>query len=472
MGNNCSCSSFFPLFSFPIFAECRAERREEDAWIVADSVAWLLLAFGTLIAITLFCFPDMTIRIVAPGVTGSVRASAVYLVKWCGLAFIPLCWTGAACGILYAYDIFYVAALAQLLSNLILALAITFTAPSLGAGCLVLGVLAGAGASTLAYHLGVARLRRRFGPKLRVAIDFNCLRRAFKLAAPLIGNVIAGQSISIVINRALSRLPLGSLAAFGYAWKMSSIAQLLPKCMLSTVVFPKFSATWYSGGRAEFAASCIRAVRAATYIAIPLTALCWALRRPIVAMLFQRGAFTGTDATAAGILFGLLVLNGPAASVTASLNRAFSAVQETRLPVAIEVGGNVIALASIPFLTARFGAVGAAFAYMLIPWATACCLIVCFGRRFGVSPVRSLGGFVGLTLLSGCISVWLGAAAGRLIGSAFANTALSSAGTVIGGAIIAGAIYYTATLYLGFPEARTCSSLIRRIVRMPVHQAR
>lgn len=457
-------SSILPFVLVPIFAECRAKRSEQDAWIVADSVGWLLVVFGTVIAVALFCFPELAVSIVAPGVAGDVRTTAVFLIRWCGLAFIPLCWTGAACGILYAYDTFYIAPLSQLTANLALVFAIAFGAPGLGAASLAVGVLAGASASTIIYSTKVAELRRRFGPKSHAGVDFGRVRTALKVAAPLIGSVIAGQSTSIVVNRVLSRLPVGTLAAFGYAWKMSALVQLMPTA-LSTVLFPKFSKAWYSGGQEDFAASCIRALRAAIYIAMPLTALCWMLRRPLVELLFQRGAFTRFDAQSAGILFGLLILNGPAASVAASLNRAFYAVQETRMPVLIDIGGNALALVFIPLLASRFGAAGAAFAYMLLPWIAACGLIVLFRRRFGKFPIKELSRFAAVTLFWGLVSAGVGAAAGNIAGSAFGSPALISTGTVLCGAVVAATIYYLATLRLGFSEARSCGSFIRRIVR-------
>jgi putative peptidoglycan lipid II flippase len=455
-----------PFVLVPIFAECRAKDAEHDAWHVADSVGWLLVVFGAIIALILFCFPELVAGIVAPGVAGDVRTTAVFLIRWCGLAFIPLCWTGAACGILYSYDTFYVAPVAQIVSNAMLVLAIACGAPRLGAASLAIGILGGAGSSTLIYSMSVSALRRRFGPRRRAGIHFANLKSAWRLAAPLVGSVLAGQSTSVVVNRVLSRLPVGTLAAFGYAWKMSSLVQLLPGAF-STVMFPKFSEAWYSGGREEFSASCLRALRSTTYFAIPMTVLCWTLRRPLIALFFQRGAFTASDAATAGALFGLLVLNGPAAAVVASLGRAFYAVQETRIPVILDVAGNVLALVFIPLLAARFGAPGAAFAYMLLPWITACGLIVLFKRRFGSFPVLELGSFAAVTLLVAAFSAWLGNGVGQSAGRMFENRVLVAAVTVLSGGAVAAAAYYSATLLLRFPEANGCSRFLQRVLRFP-----
>jgi putative peptidoglycan lipid II flippase len=459
-------TSILPFVLVPIFAECRAKHAEQEAWHVADSVGWLLLVFGGCIAGILFCFPELVAGVVAPGVTANVRTTAIFLIRWCGLGFIPLCWTGAACGILYAYDTFYVAPVAQLASNAMLVLAIACGAPKLGATSLAVGILAGATTSTLIYSVSVSVLRRRFGPERRVGIHFRSVQSAWRLAAPLVGSVLTGQSTSVVVNRVLSRLPIGTLAAFGYAWKMSSLVQLLPSA-LSTVMFPKFSAAWYSGGREEFAASCIRALRATTYFAMLMTALSWALRRPLMVLFFERGAFTASNAATAGALFGLLVLNGPAVAVVTSLGRAFYAVQETRIPVLLDVTSNILALVFIPLLAARFGGPGAAFAYMLLPWAVAVGLIMSFRRRFGSFPVLELGGFAAVTLLVAAFSGWLGSGIGQFAGGLVEKRVLVAAVTVGCGGAVAAATYFLGTLLLRLPEAAACSRFLLRVLGSP-----
>src|SRR5712692_10467137 len=43
-------SHILPFVIVPIFAECRAKNREQDAWAMADAIGWVLAFFGSLIA--------------------------------------------------------------------------------------------------------------------------------------------------------------------------------------------------------------------------------------------------------------------------------------------------------------------------------------------------------------------------------------------------------------------------------------
>jgi putative peptidoglycan lipid II flippase len=448
-------TSILPFVLVPIFAECRAQGREEDAWKVADSAGRLVLLFGIAIAAFMFFRPELTTSFVAPGLSAPVRAIAITFIRWCGLAFIPLCWTGAACGILYAHNVFEVAPLAQLASNLIVMLAIVAGATRLGPASLIVGVLGGAVASTAMYSIKVAQLRKRAGYRSPLlSIDIPSLRKALRIAAPLIGSVIAGQSTSIVVNRVLSRLPVGTLAAFGYAWKMGALVQLMPSA-LSIVLFPRFSETWYSKGPEHFAADCARAFRSVLYIALPLTFVCRAFRIDIVALLFHRGAFSSADVAVAGLLFGLMILNGPAASVSASLGRSFYAIQAPRFPVMMDITGNCLELLFVPLLAARYGAAGVAFAYMLLPWFTGTGLLTIYARRFRTFPLRDLAAFALQATLVGAAAAWAGAAASAAVSGGASFDSFTALLRVASGAGLALMLYFGATLMLRFPEALT-----------------
>jgi putative peptidoglycan lipid II flippase len=455
-------TNILPAVLVPIFAEYRAQENEPEAWVLADSVARMLLLFGAIIAAFLFFRPDATASMVAPGLAGDVRTTAVFLIRWCGLAFIPMCWTGAACGILYAYEIFQIAPLSQAASNMLVAVAIVLGGGKLGVASLAIGLIAGSAASTGIHVAKVATLRHQYGPKNRfTGFNFPAIKKAFRIAAPLLASAISGQSTSVMINRVLSRLSVGTLAAFGYAFKMGALVRLTPLAMM-TVLFPKFSAAWYSRGRENFIEGCWRAMRATIYIAAPLTALCWALRTPLIALTFQRGAFSSSDVRVAGTLFGFLILSGPPISLAMALGRAFCALQDTRTPLLTDVGGNLLELTLIPLLAARFGANGAATAFMITPWITTTGLVILFRLRFGMFPFRDLTRFVLWTGVAATSSAWVGAVIGQTCGGPIRSPIFSSAVEVAAGGGTALTLFYIVTLLLGFAEARSLRGFLIR----------
>jgi putative peptidoglycan lipid II flippase len=459
-------SYILPFVIVPIFAEYRAQGKEEDAWILVDSVSRLLLGFGISIAAIMFFRPDWVIGFIGPGLSGQSKTAALFFVRWCGIAFIPICWTGAACGILYAHNVFAVNPIAQLLANLILLGAILVGSAKLGATSLVIGILGGALASTTVYTISVVRVRRRHGsPSRAKRFELRSIYKAFQVAAPLLGSVIAAQSTSVVINRSLSRLPAGNIASFGYAWRMSGIVQLVPNA-LSTVLFPKFSEAWFSQGEREFVARCAKALRAALFISVPMTCAAYVYRRSIVMLLLHRGAFSVSDVNSSSVLFGLLILGVPASAVAGYVDRMFYSLKEMRLPVLMDFTGNAFELAFIPLLCARFGARGVAFAYMLLPWITGAGLLTLIKRKIKGFPLREIGGFGLWIVLTSAASTWAGAWLGSVIARlAHAGSLWSSLIEMAFGGSLSLVLYCWFNAMLGFPEARRSREFVGQAIR-------
>ena len=407
-------TALLPFVLVPLFADCRSQGREEDAWAIADSLARILLVFGAIISAGLFFWPGAAIRLIAPGLTGEARVAAVFFLHWCGLGFLPICWTGAACGILYAYDVIQVGALAQLTSNLIMALAIGIAGGRLGANSLVVGVIGGAIASTCICSYKLQEVRRKSRPLRRGLISIALLRRAAGLTYPLLAAIIIGQATSVVVNRVISHLGVGSLAAFGYAFKMGIFVQLVPTAF-TTVLFPKLAENWFASSREEFVSSCVKALRCSLFVAIPIAFVCYAQRTNIIAVLFGRGAFQMSDVQRAGALFGLMLLGSPASAVTVSLSRAFYAAQKVHLPVTANVFGNICELGLIPLLASWYGLNGVAFAYGILPIITGSVLLICFFQQNPSFPSAAFMGFILKTVAIGIPCVWLATRSAQLL---------------------------------------------------------
>lgn len=446
-------TSILPYVVVPIFSEYRNQGRERDAWTALDSLANLFLLFGTLIAAAFFFFPQLATKLLAPGLAGEARTTAIFFIRWCGLAFIPLSWSGVACGILYAHGIFKVAPLAQLFTNVSLCLAIAIGAKTTGAYCVAAGVIIGAFGSAILYAVNLHRLRRNASiQRGNSGFDFPALKKLVRLAAPLLGGMIIGQASGAVVTRSLSFLTGGSLAAFGYSWKLGQMVLLTPGAM-STVLFPRLSEAWQSDTGNSFQQSYVRAIRATLFITLPTACLAYVLRLPIVTLILERGAFTLSSGTLTAALFGTLILGTPGMALSAYLDRMFYATQETKLPVAVDIGWAVLAMLSVPFVASRWGVTGVAIAYMLLPWLTCATLLALFQKKYGNFPLNQIGVFALRIVAASIGSAWLGhtyfqflsSHAGSSLGALLISIGVSSA--------ISGAAFVFVAKWLSVPES-------------------
>ncbi len=456
-------SSILPYVIVPLFAEFRNRGKEEEAWAAADALAWLMLAMGSAIALFLFCWPGFVARFLAPGLAGEGRLAAVFFVRWCGLAFIPLCWSGVACGMLYAHEVFRVAPVAQLAGNLTLLLAILTGS---GATSLAAGLVTGASASAAWYAIRLAQVRCRLGPRhCRQGAGFGALGKVFLLAAPLIAGLVVGQTTGAVVTRALSHLAAGSLAAFGYSWKLGQIVLLVPSA-LTTVLFPRLSEDWQSKGPEQFIAGYVRALRAVFFVAMPLACVCYAERGPIVTLLLERGAFSASAATTTAGLFGVLILGAPGSAAVMYLDRMFCAIQDTTSPMIVDIAGGIGLMAVAPAMASRFGVMGAAVTTMLLPWLLSGLLLALFQYRHGGLPLKEIGQFALAVTVLAAGSAWLGGTLGRTLGSTlgtvlggiFAHSAILRVGS---GTLFAALTFFAVTRLLGLPETVACQRHLR-----------
>ena len=447
-------TSILPFVIVPVLAEYKAQGKAGDAWASMDALAKLLLVLGSLIAASLFLGSGPATDLLAPGLTAEARSTAVFFVRWCSFAFVPLCWSGVACGILYAHGIFRVAPLSQAVSNLAVLLAIMILGHRLGATSIVVGVLLGTIGSASIYASNLARVRRQFAPRERARGTIFALRKLARLAAPLLAGIIVGQTSGAVVTRALSRLAVGNLAAFGYSWKLGQIVLLSPSA-LSTVLFPRLSASWHSEGPTEFTADVVRAIRAIFFVTMPLMCVSFALRGPIVTFLLQRGAFSSSAAQITAMLFGILILGAPGTAIAAYLDRMFYAMQETSTPVIVDTSCAFVAMVIVPTLAARFGVQGVAFVYMLLPWVTSGVLFVLFQHRHKDLrlPSKEFRGFFLRIGVCAVVSAWLSAMVASLCKGLIGVPWLSTTVTLLVGTTVAGVLFLASSSLLGLREA-------------------
>jgi putative peptidoglycan lipid II flippase len=256
------------------------------------------------------------------------------------------------------------------------------------------------------------------------------------------------------LNRALSTLPPGSLAVFGYAWKLGSVMTFLPMS-LAVVLFPQLARDWVRGPDAYHNA-CRDALRAALFLGLPAAALFFTLQDPLVRLMLQRGAFSGQATAPAVEIFGLLVLAAPAAIVTGYLTRMLHAAWNTRAPAWVQAIGATILMASAPVVTTHWGLRGVAVLTAGVTWGNALLLLSVMQRRHGNVGIDGLGLFclrVGGVALA---SAWVASAALRL-SPWLSGTAMQLAVALL----LGGGTFLLGTAATGIPEARRCLEYAR-----------
>jgi putative peptidoglycan lipid II flippase len=444
----------------PTFTALLTRQQREAAWRLASSVGSLVfLLLAAIGALGAWAAPWLVRNLIAPGfVSPEQQALTVMLLRVMLLTPVIFGISGLLMGILNAHQHFLLPALAPAFYSGGIIFGLLVWSPQMGVHGLAWGTVLGAALHLLVQLPGFRSHSPRFTPGL--GLDNPVVRQVGRLMAPrLLG--AAAVEINFLVNTILaSAQPEGSLTALANALTVMLMPQALIAQALAVAALPTFSAQVARQEWRALRTTLGQALRGVLYLALPASLGLILLRRPIVAMLFQGGAFgaRSTELVAWALLWYAAGLVGHA--LLEVVVRAFYAMQDTRTPVAVGVGAmtlNVIfsLLFARAFLTYGLPPHGGlALANSLATALEAATLLVILRRRLGGLEVSQIRRGVAATLAASAIMGlglwgWLSLAEGR------------PAWWVGGvGALLGAIVYFGTTRLLGSPEARLAPSLL------------
>jgi len=445
----------------PVFSEFCARGEQDQAWQTAFSLANLLLLPAGLLALLVMAYPQPVARSLAPGLAGEAHQTASLLVRCFAPACALMVWSGVATGVLYAHRIFWLPPTVQIAGNIILIAAILSFGRIPGVTGLAFGVLLATGAGLALYLHQLRTLLNQAKVRLRWAIQISDpgLRKSLRLVSPLLASVVLAQCTAVILNRVLSELPSGTLAQFGYAWKLSQMVSLAPLA-LATVLFPRFAELKLAADGEAFRDLCTRALRMALFLSLPLAGLVWAVREPVVAFLLQRGAFSPHATETVGRLFGLLLLGAPAAVLTGYLEKISYATQDMWAPLAGQLLTALLVALLASRIAAQFSAEGVMLLCSSLTWIVAVGLSLRLSWKHKALALGRLAPFSAAIVLLALAGSWVGGKSANLLVQLSAASFASSALVAVGGLLAGGILFFGLALLVRAPEASQLSQFL------------
>ncbi len=453
----------------PTFTGLLARGRRVAAWNLALSMAnlvWMVLSALSLLSA--FLAPQLIRSFLAPDFPPEQQALAAALLRILLLAPTLFGLSGLLMGVLNAHQRFLLPALAPSMYWLGMIFGLLFLVPSFGIYGLAWGAVLGA-----ALHLGVqvpdllrllASLPRRKGERFfrPLGLSHPAVREVGRLMGPRLAGVAVVQ-VNFVVNTIIaSGLSAGSLAAIKYAWQIMTMPQVVIAQAIAIAALPTFSAQVARGERGAMRASLATTLRGVLFLSLPAALGLILLRRPLIALLFQRGTFDArsTELVAWALLWYALGLIGH--NVVEVLSRAFYALHDTKTPVFVGTAAmtlNILFNFGFAALFDRLGWMphgGLALANSLATALEMTALLAIMHRRLrGLDGGRIGRGLwqaaAGTLCMSGALLAWLHWAGGNSIG------------LIVSVAILGGSLVYGLALYmLRVPEL---SVLLRALHR-------
>lgn len=452
-------SAFVPIFSERLEAEGRRAAWRSATVIIGSLVVVVSLVAALIVGIS---FP---LRGVVTNPTYRIALELLPIV----MPYAVLIAAATALGaVLNTLGRFGMPAFSPILLNLFLIGGAVFASPWFGETpaqrirILPFAALAAGMAQVLLHGLRCSQLGCRFRPRLeRRHAD---TRRVVGLMAPVMIGVGVMQ-LNILLDRLLAGW-LGSeaITSLYYSQRLVYLPVGLFGVALGVVSLPMLSRAWAAGKRTEMAEHLRTALGQVVFLTVPAALGLLVVRTPLVALLFQRGAFDAGD-TSATVYALLFYLPGiPAFACAKVAVTPFHAAQDTRTPVRVAVGclilNLVLNLSLMPFL--RQG--GLALATSISSWVNVLILLHLARRTMEGAAFAGLWGHAARIVAAGAAGV----AAAVAVSAAFGLDTLPDSALLGARAVhtlvplaVLGGVYTGTSLALGCRDARDLVRAVR-----------
>jgi len=440
----------------PVFADFVARGEEESAWRLASTIFNVLLVTLSVLAVLGWVFAPVYVPIVAHGFRGDEMTQTIRMTRWLMPSIVATSLAGVVSAMLNARHRFSASAVQGIAINVVTIACVIALEPRLHIYALVLGTALGLTAQLLVQLPLIVRLRM-----YRPVVDLHHpgLAKVWMMLGPIVVGSAAGQLAIFFDRHFASTLSSGYIAGMNYATKLVGFPQQIFAAAIATVIFPLLASQFASANRIGVKRSLVMGLRLVNFITIPSVFGLIALGHPIVAALFQRGAFqaSATDLCAGLLPFGAIGLAGVAASIV--LTRCCFACKETRWTVVISIAAVLLNVALSVAWLGPLGARGLLLANSVSQWLQAVLLFALVWRLVNGldwktvvwSAVR-----IGLCSLVMAFALHWIAALDVVVAPSFAARAWYLAGQVVIGAFV----FLGAARLLGVEELSIAVNLI------------
>jgi len=336
----------------------------------------------------IYLLAPLLIDLVAGGFTREGRALATALTRILLILVFTTPLAAFMSNRLNVHGRFFVPALGRSFNFIfIIVLLLAFKA-ALGIYSLAIGYVIGSVVFIAA--LGLLFRRERLGYSFKLDAPQARLKETGVLLMPLFVSAAVNYS-GILYERSIAAgLPEGSIAALSYAFKLANVPSNLLIFGAMSVALPAFSRFAADGDMAGLAALLTKGMRLVSFVIVPTIAGMVILRRPLVGLLFERGAFTtaSTALTSTALLYYVFGLCGVASVMV--MSRVFLALKEIKTMSVLGIVVVALNVILLVILTPALGFIGIPLAFSVTATVHLAAMLFVLQKKTGMDVIRPL----------------------------------------------------------------------------------
>lgn len=348
-----------------------------------SNVINIVIVLAILLLITFFLFKENIVYLFAAGFDEETFRLTVELSSISIFAAIFMAVLYVLQGFLQANNRFFLVALFIVPVNLIIAFGIILSYHYNNE--LLMG-----GSIVVAYMLMIPVFWKEsaesgFCYTLYLNVKNEYLKKTILAVLPIFAGQMLAEINNIVDKNMASRLPRGYVTSMDYGFKVSAMVYGILAWPIATMIFPKIAAFLSEGKKKEAEQTVGKSLELVGMVIIPVTVIVAVLAKPIVEVLFYRGAFDRESVNITAQALCVYVISAIPIGYRIMLEKAYYAMKETSKTVIFSGIGIIVNIILDILLLNKWKHVGLAFA------TTCSCVIVTIFYVFWLAKNRMQG---------------------------------------------------------------------------------
>jgi len=430
----------------PVFAGYATTRDQGDghagreaAWrFTAAVLNWVVLIVSSLALLAAILAPLLVRHLIAPGFDPQQQAETAAVMRIVLVSTVIFGISAVLGSALNGLKHFLLPALAPTVYPLGVAAGALWLTPTMGVRGMAAGAVAGSVLHLLIKVPALIKYGFRWSPVLRPGD--GSLRRVAILMGPRVLDLGVFHLTLLATTNLASRLGSGSVSALEWGWDAMQLPETIIGTAFGLVAFPTFAGLAASGNRDGLRRTLGESLRTVLALAIPAAAGLVLLGRPLLALLYQRGAFDAAATEGVYQALRMYAVGLAGHSCLELVARAYFAEKDTVTPLLLAMGSAILSIVLGLLLMAPLGYAGLALANSIAITLEVLALLFILRNRWGGVEGRAtsaqLARVLGATAIMSLAIVGVSAASNR---SGMGNLlTLAVAGTA-GIAVYAGA---------------------------------
>lgn len=383
------------------------QENKEDANRFTSNISNIVSLIGLALTAVFVMFPGALVSLFASGFSGETYELATQFTRIMMLATIPILLFNVLKAYLQIFNAFFLATALDGIINLLVIVGIYVSKPADNIKIMAYAAVLG----NFMCFVCLIRSCSKYGLKYVPYLNFReeRVKKVLHLILPVFIGTAVAELNTIVDRNFASTLTSGTISAMNYANKVNGILYSFLSTSIATVLYPELVRLSSEKKKDEIKGYISKCVLILTYIILPLSLLIIILARPIVGILFQRGAFGVEDAKMTAECIQMYAIGYLTININPVLNRVFYAYNDTKTPMINSIIAVILNIILNVATVHKYKHMGLAFSSSVASVFTTILLLIQLKKKLNGLEFRKLARDLAKIILASaamCISIY------------------------------------------------------------------